>query len=142
MGRPLKIAKSATIDTGYNNPSGYGVVGGDTGVAATQILCQVKIGANPEAAGYIIRQKGNTKYLVTDGVNTGVCVLADLPDGSLTDDTMTVTITKLDTTTARLAKFGDSYGYDFTGTGYYLTFNAAAAVPAGGIYEVAQVASA
>ena len=142
MGRPLKIAKSATIDTGYSNPSGYGVVGGDTGIAATQVLCQVKIGSNAEAPGYIIRQKGNRKYLVTDGVNTGVCVLADLATGTLTDNTMTVEITKLDTSTARLAKFGDSFGIDFTGTGYYLTFNAAAAVPPGGIYEVAQVASA
>jgi hypothetical protein len=142
MGRPLKIAKSATIDSGYNSPSGYGVVGGNTGIATTQILCQVKIGANPEAPGYIIRQKGSKKYLVTDGTNTGICFLRDEATGALTDDSMTVTITKFDTTTARLANFSDSFGYDFTDTGYYLTFNAAAAVPVGGIYEVATVESA
>ena len=142
MGRPLKTAKSATVDTGFNNPAGYGVVGGDTGIAVTQILCQVKIGANPEAPGYIIRQKGAKKYLVTDGTNTGICFLTDEATGTLTDDAMTVTITKFDTTTARLANFTDHFGYDFTNTGYYLTFNAAAAVPTGGIYEVATVESA
>ena len=118
------------------------MVGGNTGLATTQVLCQVKIGTNAEAPGYIIRQKGARKFLVTDGTNTGICTLADLADTTLTANTMTVTITKLDTTTERLAKFGDSFGIDFTGTGYYLTFNAPAAVPVGGIYEVAQVASA
>ena len=142
MGRPLKTAKSATIDTGYNNPSGYGVVGGDTGIAPTQIVCQVKIGANAEAPGFIIRQKGAKKYLVTDGTNTGICFLTDEADGALTDGAMTVTITKLDASTARLANFSDHFGYDFTNTGYYLTFGAAAAVPTGGIYEVATVESA
>ena len=62
--------------------------------------------------------------------------------GSLTDDAMTVTITKFDTSTARLANFSDHFGYDFTDIGYYLTFGAAAAVPTGGIYEVATVESA
>lgn len=142
IGRPIKIAKSATIDTGYDNALGLGVVGGDTGTAATQIVCQVKIGSNPEAVGYIIRQKGAHKYLVTDGTNTGICALSDEADGALSDGAMTVTITKLDTTTARLAHFGDTYGTDFTGTGYYLTFGAAAPAPQGSLYEIAQVASA
>lgn len=142
MGRPLKIAKSPTVDTGYNNPSGYGVVGGDTSLTVSQVLCQVKIGANPEAPGFIIRQKGAKKYLVTDGTNTGICFLTDEPTGSLSDGSMTVTITRFDTTTARLANFSDSFGYDFADIGYYLTFNAAEPVPVGGIYEVATVESA
>jgi hypothetical protein len=142
MGRPLKIAKSATIDTGYDNGEGLGVVGGDTGLATTQILCRVKIGTNPEAPGSIIRQKGSSKYIVTDGTNTGICALSDQPDGTLNDGDMTVTITKLDTTTSRLAKIGDTYGFDFTGTGFNLTFGAAAAPPQGSLYEIATVASA
>lgn len=142
MGRPLKIAKSATIDTGYDNGAGLGVVGGDTGIATTQILCRVKIGANPESDGYIIRQKGSKKYIVTDGTNTGICYLTNEPNGSLSESAMTVSATKLDTTTIRLAHFGDTYGTDFTGTGYFLTFNAPAAPPQGSTYEVVQVASA
>lgn len=142
MGRPLKTAKSATVDTGFSNPAGYGVVGGDVAIAVNQVLCQVKIGANAEAPGFIIRQKGAKKYLVSDGTNQGICFLTDDALGSLTDNAMTVTITKFDTTTARLANFSDHFGYDFTSTGYYLTFGAAAGVPAGGIYQVATVESA
>jgi hypothetical protein len=142
VGRPLKIAKSATIDTGYDNGEGLGIVGGDTGFATLQIVCQVKIGANPESVGYIIRQKGATKYIVTDGTNTGICALADKADGTLDDGDMTVTITKLDTTTARLSYFGDTYGRDFTNTGYNLTFGAPGPAPQGSLYEIAQVASA
>jgi hypothetical protein len=142
VGRPIKTAKNPTVDTGFDNPSGYGVVGGDTSLSVAQIECLVKIGTNPESVGSIVRQKGASKYLVTDGTNQGICSLSDEVPGALSDGAMTVTITKLDTTTARLKNFTNHFGYDFTNTGYYLTFNAAAAIPAGGIFEVAQVASA
>ena len=141
MGRPIKIAKSATIDTGYVNGEGLGIVGGDTDSTGLQILCRVKIGANAEADGYIVRQKGARKYLVTDGTNTGTCALADVADGSLGDGDMTVTITKADTTTARLSKMGDTYGIDFDENGYNLTFGSPASAPVGSLYEIAQVAS-
>ena len=142
MGRPLKTAKTTSVDTGFDNPSGYGVVGGDTSLSVEQIECLVKIGTNPEATGFIIRQKGASKYLVTDGTNQGICSLTDEAPGALSDGAMTVTITKFDTTTARLKNFTNHFGYDFTDTCFYLTFNAAADVPPGGIFEVAQVASA
>lgn len=148
MGRPIKISKISSVDTGYNNPAGalntYGVVGGDTAQTNPTILCRVKIGANAEADGYIIRQKGARKFLVSDGTNTGVCVLADLANASLTADTMTITATKVDTTTVRLSQISDYFGLDFANTPYYLTFNAAAAAaPSNGQpYELVQVASA
>jgi len=63
MGRPLKTAKNnGTVDTGF--VSGIGVVGGNTGQAGNQVLARVKIGAQAEANGYIIRQKGKRKFLV------------------------------------------------------------------------------
>jgi hypothetical protein len=140
MGRPLKTAKGPGIDTGYDQP--YGVVGGNTGVAGTQILCRVKIGTNAEANGWIIRQKGARKYLVTDGVNIGQCLLVDLANGTLTADTMTITVTDGAATTHRLAQLGDSFGVSFAGQGYILTFGAASSTPpAGSIYPVATVAS-
>ena len=88
MGRPLKIKKAAATDIGFNNPgddsspripSGelyYGQVGGDTYRASGDnpvTSCRVKIGTVAEAEGYIIRQKGATKYLVADatGVTAG-----------------------------------------------------------------------
>jgi predicted nucleic acid-binding Zn ribbon protein len=138
MGRPIKIQKLAT-QQGYESGH-YGVVGGSTALAGNQIVCQVKIGTNAEATGWIIRQKGARKFLVSDGTNTGTCTLADLADGSLTDDTMTITITDAATATARLAKLGDGFGVTFAGTGYYLTFGAASAtMPSPGLYEVATV---
>ena len=140
MGRPIKTAKGAGIDTGYDQP--YGVVGGNTGVPGTQILCRVKIGANAEANGWIIRQKGARKYLVTDGVNIGQCILVDLVNGSLTNDSMTITITDGAAATHRLAQLGDSFGVSFAGQGYILTFGAASSTPpAGSLYPVATVAS-
>lgn len=67
MGRPLKITKaSGTVDTGYNN-SPPGVTGGATSQSGNQIVTRVKIGSASNANGYIIRQKGKTKYLVADG---------------------------------------------------------------------------
>lgn len=142
MGKPLKIAKSATVDSGFSNPTGYGVVGGDTGFASTQLQCRVKVAGQAESNGFIVRQKGSRKYLVQDAAaKQGTCLLVDKANGTLADGEMTVTITKLDTTTTRLSKFSDHYGYDFANVGYYLTFGAAAATPTGGIYEVARVAS-
>jgi hypothetical protein len=138
MGRPLKIGHVG-VDLGFNNPAGYGVVGGDTGISGDQILCRVKIGANAEADGYIIRQKGARKFLVSDGANTGICSLADLIDTALTDDTMTITVTKEDTTTARLAQISNKFGVDFSGTAYLLTFGAASAAPAGSSMPVVTV---
>lgn len=146
MGRPIKIAKSATIDSGFDNPAGsgntYGVVGGDTAFSTPTIECRVKIGANAEANGWIVAQKGRRKFLVTDGTNTGVCVLANLADTTLTNDTMTITVTKEDASTVRLAYITNRWGIDFSNNRYVLTFNAAGAAPAGTTAALVQVASA
>lgn len=146
MGRPIKIAKSATIDSGFNNPAGagntYGVVGGDNAFSTPTILCRIKIGANAETDGWIVGQKGKSKFLVSDGTNTGVCYLADLADTTLTDNTMTITVTKADTSTVRLAYITNHWGLDFSNNQYVLTFNAAGSAPAGTTAELVQVASA
>lgn len=67
MGRPLKIRKtqgSTPVDSGFNNPAGYGVVGGNTEQSGSQILCRVKLESQSEGNGYVIRQKGAKKFLV------------------------------------------------------------------------------
>ena len=203
MGRPIKIARfqgATPVDSGYNNPGGssntYGVVGGNTGGAGKQILCQVKLPGLAVGAGYIIRQRSATKFLVakaatiqdesivagvsyvitflgtTDwaalgagpdaavgnvftatvsgaGLTTtgqvnqcGICALVNLASPSV-DNTMSITATKADATTFRLAKLGTSFGLDFSGSGYVLSFNAAAAAnPANGQpYPIVTVAS-
>jgi len=146
MGRPLKIKKTTTKDIGFNsfgeleNPvypvtltasEFYGVVGGDDSagtlatVAYPTVKIRVKIGSNAEADGSIIRQKGSIKYLVTDGTNTGVCTLADLNDGALTADTMTITMEDDDSTPRRISKLTNKWALDYTGGA---TYSAAAVV--------------
>lgn len=127
MGRPLKIKESATVDIGFNNPATnhYGVVGGNTSLSTSSYpvtKVRVKIGGNSEADGYIIRQKGASKYLVTDGSNTGVCTLVNLTDTNLTADTMTVTVRLDDSTEVRLKRFTNRWGLDFSDVRYLLNF--------------------
>jgi hypothetical protein len=124
MGRPLKVAKAEGKSSALNNPPGitntYGVVGGNVLIPGTQLVCRVKIGDNAEATGSIIRQKGRAKYLVEDAAgNRGICVLADLANGSLTAGTMTVT-----TSAGRLARLTNRWGHGFDGEKYLLSFNA------------------
>jgi hypothetical protein len=139
MGRPLKIkeasqsldADSGTfvggIDVGFNNPAGnyYGVVGGDTDLATNEhptTTVRVKIGGNSEADGYIIRQKGRKKFLVSDGTNEGVCVVSDLNDSSLTDDTMTITCYDSGSSAIRLEYLTNKWALDFSGNRYLVNF--------------------
>ena len=128
MGRPVKIKKSATVDVGFDNPTGgqyYGVVGGTDTLstyANPVVKVRVKITGESEADGYIIRQKGATKYLVSEGSNTGVCSLANSADAALANDTMTVTIRQDDSTEVRLKRFTNKFGLDFSDNRRLLNF--------------------
>lgn len=144
MARPLKIAKSSTIDIGFPNDgttdngftgNGIGVVGGDN--VSLNVVVRVKIGANAEADGYILRQKAKRKYLVTDGTNTGVCTLADVADASLADDDMTITATDNAAGTIRFSTMTNKWALDFADNKYLLSFlsTAAAGATPGTAYE-------
>ena len=99
--------------------------------------------SNPSVGDIFTAKISGTGLTTTGQVNrVGVCILANLANGALTANTMTVTATKADASTVRLAKFGTSYGIDFSNNGYTLTFNAAGPAPAGTLYPLAQVASA
>ena len=118
MGRPLKIAKSSAIDTGFPQTAS-GVVGGNTSISGSQILCRVKVGANAEANGYIVRQKGKKKFLVKDDSgNQGVCTLANTANSSLTDNTMTITCTFANAATFKAATITNHFVTSFTGAKY------------------------
>lgn len=133
MGRPLKIKKTTTKDIGFNawdqltNPvygndftatEFLGVVGGQhTGVATATypvVKCRVKIGSNAEADGYIIRQKGNTKYLVSDGTNTGICVLANKAQGSLAANEMNIAFFASDSSEILISKLTNKWALDYS----------------------------
>ena len=141
MGRPLKIKKTTTVDIGFpnigsltapvnpetlNSDQFLGVVGGSNTVdtaAYPTVKCRVFIsGAGAEADGWIIRQKGSTKYLVTDGTNTGVCILANEADGALTEGNMNITLTFGDSTAVNIARLTNRYALDYSNTRYLANF--------------------
>ena len=134
MGRPLKINKTANVDTGFSNR--YGVVGGSAGL---NIVVRVKIGSNNEADGYIIKQKSKNTYLVTDGSNQGVCVLTNVNNSSLTSNTMTVTATLANSTTIRLSYLSNHWGRDFAGNKFLLSYFDSDDAPAGSLYPIVNV---
>ena len=133
MGRPLKIAKlngSILVDIAIpGGTASIGGVGGDTAIVGSQIQVRVKIGANPELEGYIIRQKGRSKFLVTDGTNTGVCTLADSADGALADDFMSLTATDDGSSIIRASRISNKFIWSFSDVKYQWTFGAAVAGP-------------
>ena len=141
MGRPLKIKKSSTIDIGFNGVatltapvvpetfSGteyFGVVGGNdgSGESATYpiLKCRVRIAGQSEADGYIIRQKGSTTYLVSDGTNTGVCTLANQADGALSEGNMNITFTTGDSTATTIARLTNRWALDYSNNRYLINF--------------------
>ena len=78
----------------------------DNNAAFVQVL--------PEA-GYIVRQKGKTKYLVT-GTTTGLtaaCYTANVANTALTPNTMTITGTYANTATVKLSAAVDHKGRTF-----------------------------
>ena len=145
MGRPLKIKKTTTVDIGYppfsaleavvkntagtlNDNQYIQVVGGDDSandLATLQhpvIKCRVRIVGFSEADGYIIRQKGSTKYLVTDGTNTGVCILANEADGALTAGNMNMTFSLDDSTANRIKRLTNRYLIDYSNNRHLVNF--------------------
>jgi hypothetical protein len=145
MGRPLKIKMISEtpgpgVDIGFNGAGTltapvttpltgneyFGVVGGRaTGVATSNyptVKCRVKIGTNAEADGVIIRQKGATKYLVSDGTNTGICFLANKADGALANGEMNIQLTAGDSTLVNIARLTNKYALDYSNTRYVVNF--------------------
>lgn len=139
MGRPLKIKKTTTKDIGFNPfsvltapvvPTGFtpnsateyaGVVGGEGaggGVATSTypvVKCRVFITGQSEDDGWIVRQKGTTKYLVEDASgNQGVCVLSNEADTSLSEGNMTISYSLNDSSLVRISKLTNKFALDYS----------------------------
>jgi hypothetical protein len=128
--------------TGLTSTEFYGVVGGN--IASTQngtpvypqtviagagpsagnpvVLARVRIidqegATQDEEDGYIVRQKGDRKYLVygATSTKTGVCVLSNEADGAITAGNMSLTVYSDDSTAIRLSKLTNKYATDWTG---------------------------
>jgi hypothetical protein len=115
---------------------------------------------NPEA-GYIVRQKGKQKYLVTGTSSglTGACFTANVANTALLANTMTITATYANSSTVKVQSLSDHTGELFTATSgpvatgnivfpnaapAFATFNAAAAAnaAAGQPYPLVQIGNA
>lgn len=57
-----------------------------------QIKVRAKIGSNAVGEGFIVRQRGSKRFVVTVGANTGVCTLVDKDAGSLAANEMIVNV--------------------------------------------------
>ena len=116
--------------------------------------------ANDEA-GFIVRQKGNTKYLVTGSTSglTAQCFTANLANTALTPNTMRILATYANSTTQTVQSLSDHTGELFTATSgpiatgnivfqnaapVFATFNTAVAANATGgqPYAIVTIASA
>jgi len=133
MGK-LKIQQTNSVTTSqlhdrYASPitingNHIGGVGGNTNQATPTIQPTVKIGSNSAASGYIIAQKGAHKFRVTDGSHTGICTLVNLATPTVAN-TMSIIVTKADSTTFRASRITNKFVYDFAGNKYRYWFAAA-----------------
>ena len=131
-----------------------------TANAVTTVNNSAWIYANDEA-GFIVRQKGKQKYLVTGATSglTGACYTANLANTALIPNTMSIIATYANTSTQRVQSLSDINAELFTATSgpvatgnivlanadpVYATFNSAvAANTANGLaYPLVQIASA
>lgn len=131
-----------------------------TANAATTVNNSAWIYANDEA-GFIVRQKGKQKYLVTGATSglTGACYTANLANTALIPNTMSIIATYANTNTQLVQSLSDVNAELFTATSgpiatgnivlanadpVYATFNSAvAANTANGLaYPLVQIASA
>ena len=95
-----------------------GGTGGLTSQTGRQIQVRVKIGSNANANGSILAKKGRKIFRVTDGTNTGNCMLVNKANGSLLANEMSILITLLDTTTAYASRITNKFVWDFAGNKY------------------------
>lgn len=118
------------------------------------------ISATPEA-GFIVRQKGKQKYLVTGTTSglTGPCYTANVANTAMLPNTMTITATYANSSTVKVQSLSDHTGELFTATSgpvatgnivfpnaapAFATFNDAAAAnaAAGQPYPLVQIGNA
>jgi hypothetical protein len=131
MGRPLKITKSVASAISGNTLK-VGEIGSSL-LAGNQIEVAFKTGGTAYA-GWIANQKSTKGFTCTDGTHTAKCFLVDKASGSLANGEMSITATKSDTTTFRVAKITKHKLYDFSGAPWGWTFGAAST----GIVTLAQ----
>ena len=123
----FKIQKSATVNVGFDSTAAIGGTGGLTSISGNQI--QVKAypyGGSTNSNSSILRAKGKSKFLITDGTYTDICTLVNKAGGSLAVHEMSITATPAVGGTFRVARLTNKFLIDFSGNKYQWKFGAAA----------------
>ena len=170
--KAIANAAAFTVSTSQGGP--VEAVTANVSVTANALMNRVALTANAnvitrnaafiyanDEAGYIVRQKGKQKYLVTGSTSglTAQCYTANLANTALTPNTMRILATYANTTTQTVQSLSDHTGELFTATSgpiatgnivfqnaapVFATFNTAAVAnaDAGQPYELVTIASA
>ena len=121
----FKIQKSATVNVGFDSTAVIGGTGGLTSISGNQIQVKAYPVGGSAANASILRQKGKSKFLVSDGTNVSVCTLVDKAVGSLAVGEMSITATPSVGGTFRIARITNKFVIDFSGNKYQWKFGAA-----------------
>lgn len=104
----FKIQKDAETNVFANPGNVIGGTGGLTSISGTQVQPVVFIEGASKASGSILRARGRNKFLVSDGTNTGVCTLTNVPSANVGSGQMSVQINTARVTSANLITFTGS----------------------------------
>lgn len=99
-----------------------------------QLAIRAKIGSASEGQGFIVKQKGSSRYIATVGSDTGVVTLVDKDDGTLLAGEATITFTDEEENTKRVKKVLRHRVAFFDDTGAQWSFDPAT----GGIWEATE----
>ena len=147
----VKEIVNAAAFTVSLTPGGSNVALSDESATANVVQDQVLLTANALAnasntafiyadneAGYIVRQKGKTKYLVTGGTTglTAPCFTANVANAALTPNTMSIIATYANSSTTRVQSLSD-HTVEIFGTGDVLPNSS----PAFATFNTAEVAN-
>jgi hypothetical protein len=170
--KTIANAAAFTVSTSQGGP--IQAVTANVSVTANAIMNRVVLTANAnvvvsnaefvyanDEAGYIVRQKGKQKYLVTGSTSglTAQCFTANVANTALTPNTMSILATYANAATQTVQSLSDHTGELFTATSgpvatgnivfqnaapVFATFNAAAAANVSNAmpYSLVQIASA
>jgi hypothetical protein len=168
------IANAAAFTVSTSQGGAVQAVTANASVTANALMNRVVLTANAnvvasnasyvyanDEAGFIVRQKGKQKYLVTGGTTglTAQCLLANVANTALTPNTMRILATYANSSTQTVQSLSDHTGELFTATSgpiatgnivlanatpVYATFNTAAAAnaDAGQPFELVTIANA
>ncbi|MCK9529396.1 MAG: hypothetical protein M0R77_02335 [Gammaproteobacteria bacterium] len=103
--------------------------------AGNQLAVRAKIGSNAEGDGFIVKQTGSDRYIVTVGANTGTVYLVDKSNGSLAANEATITFQDAELNTKRVKKLLSHRAIFFDDTSAGWSFDPAT----GALWEAADV---